>query len=131
MSDKSLKDWQEGVHETNRSKGWWDGFAFVPVKPLPDGPMKLDQSTNNYIASKLCLVHSEVSEALEALRDGRIPLYIDPETGKPEGLESELADVIIRVLDLAEALGLDMGEAMLIKADYNKTRVHRHGGRQL
>jgi len=53
------------------------------------------------------------------------------EGGKPEGFESELADVIIRVLDLAEALGMDMGKTMAAKMKYNETREHKHGGRAL
>jgi len=49
--------------------------------------------------------------------------------GKPVGFPTELADVIIRTLDLASGLGIDIEEAIRIKMDYNATRPHRHGGK--
>ena len=84
------------------------------------------------VAAKLALIHSEVSEALECVRDGHYEAY-ESETrpGKPEGLPSELADIVIRVADLAGALGIDLESAIVTKMAYNATRQHRHGGRNL
>jgi hypothetical protein len=48
---------------------------------------------------------------------------------KPIGLPSELADIIIRVLDLAAILGIDMDAAVIEKMEYNANREHRHGGK--
>jgi NTP pyrophosphatase (non-canonical NTP hydrolase) len=48
---------------------------------------------------------------------------------KPEGLGSELADVIIRALDTATALGFNMESEIALKMAFNKTRTHRHGGK--
>jgi NTP pyrophosphatase (non-canonical NTP hydrolase) len=50
-------------------------------------------------------------------------------SGKPEGIPSELADVMIRILDMAEAFGINLQEVMLEKHEYNKTRGYRHGGK--
>jgi len=50
---------------------------------------------------------------------------------KPEGIPIELADVIIRVLDIAGHYGIDIQEALAVKAKYNKGRPHRHGGKVL
>jgi NTP pyrophosphatase (non-canonical NTP hydrolase) len=81
---------------------------------------------------RLGLIHSEVSEAIEELRRPRF----DPretredETGKPEGLPSELADVVIRCLDLAAAHGIDLEAAMERKLAYNAVRGYRHGGKR-
>ena len=69
------------------------------------------------------------SEALEALRDGDFGSI--REDGKPEGFDSELADVVIRVFDLAEAVGINLGAAIIDKMRYNETRPYKHGGRKL
>jgi NTP pyrophosphatase (non-canonical NTP hydrolase) len=50
---------------------------------------------------------------------------------KPEGIPSEMADIIIRVLDIAGYYGIDIERAMLVKAKYNESRSHRHGGKKL
>jgi NTP pyrophosphatase (non-canonical NTP hydrolase) len=49
---------------------------------------------------------------------------------KPEGFPSELADIMIRVMDLAEGMGVDLGKEILEKHEYNKTRPYKHGGKR-
>lgn len=122
---ESLRQWQSEIGLWAKEKGWWDGFEYYGEA----AELHRKQARNHYIASKLALIHSEVSEALEALRDGHIKHWIM--SGKPEGLEIELADTIIRILDLAEALGLDMGKAVATKMAYNIERSYRHGGKAM
>lgn len=115
------------AYTTARDKGWYDDG----LPPIPE---------------RLALIHSEVSEALEDYRnpasggtreeslrclrfegmDGELP---GGYRGKPCGFPSELADILIRVCDLAEAQGIDLEEAVRMKMAYNKTRPHRHGGK--
>jgi NTP pyrophosphatase (non-canonical NTP hydrolase) len=123
----SLNMWANKIHAWARSKGWWDRDQDTPV-------------------SKLLLIHSEVSEAAEDLR-GDLDLnkiYYqdsnDPEKimsndkcgkCKPVGFASEIADTVIRILDLCAALGIDIEEAVRVKMKYNETRANRHGGKAI
>jgi NTP pyrophosphatase (non-canonical NTP hydrolase) len=94
------------LHETAIEKGFWDG------------PKNHDK-----IGNKLALVHSEVTEVLEAIRKNK---------GSQEVVE-EMADIIIRLLDLYAAMmngGLiehSLDEMLISKMDKNKTRQRLHG----
>jgi NTP pyrophosphatase (non-canonical NTP hydrolase) len=72
------------------------------------------------IPAVLALITSEVSEALEGFRGD-----------DKENFTEELADVMIRVLDCASGLGLDMDAAVRNKIEKNKTRGFRHGGKRV
>jgi len=103
---------------------------------------------------EIALMHSELSEALEAYREWRMDPMLKFETGdgyavlppgdpnsiawvragsvaKPEGVASELADLLIRLLDTCEYAGIDLFEEYRKKMDYNETRAWRHGGKGL
>ena len=76
------------------------------------------------IGEKVALIHSELSEFLEYHRKG------DPESDHIPGLpgcSEELADVVIRVFDLAAHLGINLGDAIIAKSQFNLTRPFKHG----
>ena len=72
-----------------------------------------------YVPTKLALIASEVSEALEVHRQG-----LDKE------LNHELADIVIRTMDLAETLRIDLAEAIVKKHEINKNRTFKHGNKR-
>ena len=85
------------------------------------------ESIERNVGEMLALIHSEVSEALEgyrrSLHDKHLPARLS--------IEVELADVIIRVFDLAGYLKLDLGGAFVEKLDYNQIRAdHRLDARK-
>ena len=99
-------------HKTATEKGWWD----PPKREIPE---------------LLALIHSEVSEALEAYRIGEIDTAWYEGNGKPEGFVIELADTVIRIAELCGEFGLDLESALTEKMAYNKTRPYRHGNKRV
>jgi NTP pyrophosphatase (non-canonical NTP hydrolase) len=86
----------------------------------------------------IALIHSELSEALEAYREGLafVDVYVVGvdelyDEGKPVGIWSELADVVIRVGDMAGILGIDLENAVVQKMLFNEGRPYRHGDKRL
>lgn len=72
----------------------------------------------------IALMHSELSEALEAIRIGNPPCEKIPEISS---LEEEMADILIRVLDYCAFANIRIGFATAKKMEYNETRPHKHG----
>jgi NTP pyrophosphatase (non-canonical NTP hydrolase) len=73
-------------------------------------------------------LHGEVSELWEAARKGELYNPCDKDANLT-CMEEELADIIIRAMDTACVFGLDIGNAVKLKHEYNKTRPHKHGGK--
>lgn len=73
--------------------------------------------------NSLCLIHAEISEALEGYRQN-IPYE---EKGS---LPEELADAVIRIWDMCEYLGIDIASEVNKKHLFNKSRPYRHGNKK-
>lgn len=94
------------AHDTAKNAGWY-------ADPATGEPI-----TRNF-GEVVALMHSELSEALEADRKG----LWDDKLPHRDGREVEFADCIIRILDTAAALGLDVAGAIIEKNRYNKERA--------
>ena len=107
---EGVEQLMERAHRNSVNKGFWDGT------PLPD----LTAETR---ASKIALMHSELSEMLEAVRkpgaDSHCPLFTSEEI--------ELADLLIRAGDYAAARRLRLAQAVLAKMEFNEVRPYKHG----
>ena len=111
---------QHVCHEASAVAGWWGLYSYPGAPYRQDVADVLDGNRfgKALVAQKLMLIVSEVSEAMEGHRkdlpDDKLP-------HRPM-IEVELADAVIRIADLAGALGLDLGGAISEKLAYNAQR---------
>lgn len=104
-----INEIQKEVHQNAVSHGWWED--------------------EREFGTLIALCHSELSEALEESRNGRSlneTYYVE---GKMEGVPSELADVVIRIMDMSERYEIDLEKTILEKHEFNKSRSYKHGGK--
>lgn len=95
-------------HKQARAAGWWDEYDAAP-----------EEYRKYMLATHIALQHSELSEALEGLRKGKM----DDHLPDLPAVVVEYADALIRILDTCGALGLPIGEAFVRKLHYNASRA--------
>ena len=106
-SNDRLMVTQKEMHQVAIDHGFYDGYTEQNPRSTPE---------------LLCLIHSEISEALEAYRH-KTPI------GEKGWIGEELADAVIRIFDLAEYLKIDIIKEVHKKHEINKKRPHMHGGK--
>ena len=108
----AAKHLQQVCHEASFNAGWW------PVGAT-ENPL--------IFSNKLCLIHSEISEAMEGDRKN----LADDKLPHRQMREVELADAVIRIFDLAGAYGMDLAGAIVEKMAFNSQRAdHKQEHRQ-
>lgn len=121
MKNWTIEDWQREIERNSRDKGW-----------LEDLPTNGDErALARWASAELMNLVSEISEAQEDLRNGHWGVRINSQTGKPEGLPTEFADIVSRAMCIAAALNISMIDSLIEKHSYNLGRAHRHGGKLL
>jgi NTP pyrophosphatase (non-canonical NTP hydrolase) len=109
------------AQEINEGNGWevfhradWP----ADMEPVTNPEATNDRARVRFLCTHMALVHSEVSEATEAIRHR-----------DRENFDEELADVVIRVASIAHGLGTDLDAAIRDKLDKNRNRGLHHGGK--
>ena len=102
---KGINGCAKDCHEAAVKGGWWHDDR--------------GKKKNRNVGELLCLIHSEISEAMEGARKGLMDTHLKHKSM----MEVELADAIIRIFDLAESKGFKLGETIYEKLEYNKSRT--------
>jgi NTP pyrophosphatase (non-canonical NTP hydrolase) len=110
----ALNEMSDDIHHRNVKAGWWTDMD--TGESLLGKNHKGKDKRN--VPEMLCLIHSEISEAMEGYRKN----LADDKLPHRSMFEVELADVLIRLFDLAGAHGLDLGGAVTEKLEYNASR---------
>jgi NTP pyrophosphatase (non-canonical NTP hydrolase) len=113
---KSIAEMTAEVVANNKAHGWHDSPPSLP--------------------ECMMMLVTEAAEAVEAWRvfgtEDATALHLpEGKPGKPEGLGSELADILIRLLDDAYLFGVDLDAEFARKMAYNRTRPFRHGNKRI
>lgn len=133
IQEQVINDLVTEIHQGNRDAGWWtDLFFNHKVKKLMSefnfdeekalkvlSCLNITEELDREIPTLLCLIHSEISEAMEGDRKK----LMDDKLPHRSMLEVELGDAVIRIFDLAGSRGMDLGGAIREKLEYNKNRL--------
>lgn len=106
---------QYACHHLSTRSGWWHKL----VSDANPNPVSIDPFNPDVFGCKIALIHSEISEAMEGGRKNKMDDHLPHRKSE----EVELADAIIRIMDLAGARNLDVAGAIVEKLAYNQQRA--------
>lgn len=115
----------KGMYQIAKDHGFHEGDEKFPT---------IAELVSHRMSEYVANIHGEVSELWEAYRKDEWHKPCDKKiNGQPIGLtcaEEELADISIRAMDVSVAMNINLGRAIRIKANYNKQRPYKHGGKK-
>ena len=100
-----LNECAKDCHEAAVKGGWWHDSEGKKIE--------------RNVGELLCLIHSEISEAMEGARKDLMDTHLKHKSM----MEVELADAIIRIFDLAESKNFNLGQTIYEKLEYNRSRA--------
>lgn len=113
---------QKQSHEISNKNGFWDTFSLYYDTP---------EVLHRDVVTKLALIADEAHEALAEIRSHEFNMdaadsgnYVSQLPGE---FGEELADIVIRTMDVAEGLNVDLFDHIVRKIEKNKDRPRRHG----
>lgn len=116
-------------YKNAKDHGFWDDeddlLSRLSTDKINEDNRREKRIIGLFNAEKIALEHSELSERLECIR--KDPERMDEHCPKFLNLEIEVADELIRALDFCGRRGLRIGEAVIAKMKYNKSRPYMHG----
>lgn len=113
MNDVSLR-----AHDTALKHGFYDDYLEVSeVLGKADLPECVEYVKRDVVLAQLAKIASEVGECVEVVQKSR----------EYDGLAEELADIVIRTMDLAAFMDFKLGTAVAKKMAKNETRSYKHG----
>ncbi len=123
----AINDIVNMVNRQNIEVGWRDNQAKIMEVLKLYAPEFIPVVENYIIGTMIALIHSEISEALEAQRKN----LMDDHLPNRKGIAAELADAVIRICDLAGHQNIPLGEVLVEKFMYNKTRIDHQRSERL
>jgi NTP pyrophosphatase (non-canonical NTP hydrolase) len=150
---KPLTQMAREIHADNRIKGFYDKVTYVldslKIAAMNDSNKSMYVAHsfvfNSFIVQQMALIITEMSEAIEKFRKDGIDIDLEPhsinneltydennkifEMKYKDTVQDELADTLIRLLDLVGFLDMDIDGWVEAKLRYNKSRPYKHGKR--
>lgn len=109
MKNENFNEIQKECYRIAYKAGWWDDEHSSPL------------------SQQIANMHGELSDAWEWYRKGNPP---SDHIAEFSGIEEEMADTVIRIMDTCERNGYRLLDAIHAKMEFNRTRPYRHGNKK-
>jgi NTP pyrophosphatase (non-canonical NTP hydrolase) len=120
LDAQAIDNLSMSIYRDNVNKGFWEELS--KLSSIENKEIK-DIARRAWLNEKLLLVVTELSEGVEAIRKNLQSDHLENRSG----IEEEVADTIIRLLDFCGGTGVKIGEVIFEKLEYNRSREFKHG----
>lgn len=118
---KLINELCESAHKVAVAHGFYDehNARMAALETAGAGMQICEAAERDFVLAQIAKIDSECGEAVHAIQHGE----------QPERITEELADVVIRVLDLCGHMQADLGGILMRKMEKNSKRPYKHGKR--